>query len=560
MVPAPSRSSCAPPDSTTEADRRGGRGCVRGGRGACRLDLETQAPAIDQVAPRPGPLDTVSALASRLEAFRSLRREIEASVLPLATSLDGRRFSFQAAIDGLALRLGGYVVLEGEQEASLGQVRSIDVAEVEAGDIGLPATRAEDADLRARLPITLARGDGMVMDRGAGPFHNRVARPAAPDEVSAWLERTASPRARLTIGTLSLVADVPIALDAGGFDRHTFLCGQSGSGKSYALGVMLEQLLLETDLRIVILDPNSDFVRLPEARDGAEQRAVARWRAAAKAIAVRSATSAGDARLRLRFGEVDPEAQGALLRLDPIADREEYAELAALLADGPETLAALTEVDREETRRLALRVENLGVARWGVWARGASGALLDALEDPGVQCLVVDLGSLATRDEQALAAESVLNRLWDLRSRRAPVLVVIDEAHNVCPSAPRDGLTALATEHAVRIAGEGRKFGIYLLVASQRPPKVNENVLSQCDNLVLMRLNSAADAAFIRELYGFAPPRLVDLSTDFRLGEALVAGKIASHPALLRFGHRITREGGGDVDPGWAAARKDADA
>ena len=88
-------------------------------------------------------------------------------------------------------------------------------------------------------------------------------------------------RARLAIGELSLAPGVPFALDAGGFDRHTFLCGQSGSGKSYSLGLVLEQLLLETDLRIVILDPNSDYVRLTEVRDGVDAGAAARYAAAA---------------------------------------------------------------------------------------------------------------------------------------------------------------------------------------------------------------------------------------------------------------------------------------
>ena len=132
------------------------------------------------------------------------------------------------------------------------------------------------------------------------------------------------------------------------------------------------------------------------------------------------------------------------------------------------------------------------------------------------------------------------------------MLAVLDEAHNVCPAVPGDPLTALATEHAVRIAGEGRKFGIYMLVATQRPQKVHENVISQCDNLILMRLNSAADSAFIADLLGFAPPGLIGQATDFALGEALVAGKIASHPAVMRFGSRVASEGGGDVDAGWA--------
>ena len=74
---------------------------------------------------------------------------------------------------------------------------------------------------------------------------------------------------------------------------------------------------------------------------------------------------------------------------------------------------------------------------------------------------------------------------------------MIDEAHNICPQTPDDPVTSLVTGHAVRIAAEGRKFGLYLLVSTQRPQKVHENVLSQCDNLMVMRMNSLADLGFV---------------------------------------------------------------
>ena len=493
-------------------------------------------------------------LAGRVDSFRSLRAQAEASVLPLATSLDGRRFSFQARIEGVELKLGGYVMLEGAGGAALGQVRTLAVAEADLGDVGLAGD--DDADIRTRLSIRLARGDGVILDRDVAPFHDHLARAATEEEVRAWQAGVAPARASLAVGSLSLAGGTPMRLDAGGFDRHTFLCGQSGSGKSYALGLVLEQLLLETDLRIVILDPNSDCARLGELREDAPPEWAERWSALAPGIRVRSAESPGAERLRLRFGELGPATQAALLQLDPVADREEYAELRALLAESrPESLSELAASDRPEARRLGLRLANLGLEELGVWARADAGSLLDALDDPEVRCLVVDTGSLPTREEQALVAESVLRGLWERRRERRPVLAVIDEAHNVCPAAPSDALTALATEHAVRIAGEGRKFGIYMLVATQRPQKVHENVISQCDNLVLMRLNSAADAGFVAEMFGFAPPGLIGLATDFRLGEALVAGKLASHPAVLRFGARVAREGGGDVDAGWAAPR-----
>ena len=66
----------------------------------------------------------------------------------------------------------------------------------------------------------------------------------------------------------------------------------------------------------------------------------------------------------------------------------------------------------------------------------------------------------ATGSERTTYAE------WALRTRRVPMLIVIDEAHNVCPGRPEDPLTALAADTVVRIAAEGRKFGLYLLVSS----------------------------------------------------------------------------------------------
>ena len=116
--------------------------------------------------------------------------------------------------------------------------------------------------------IRAAVGQGLLLDNG-GPFHDAHVQPALPDEVSAWLEGTKrQDRSSLVIGELMLAPGVPAALDSGGFNRHTFMCGQSGSGKTYSLGLLLERVLAETTLRVVILDPNSDYVGLGRVRDG----------------------------------------------------------------------------------------------------------------------------------------------------------------------------------------------------------------------------------------------------------------------------------------------------
>ena len=81
---------------------------------------------------------------------------------------------------------------------------------------------------------------------------------------------------------------------------------------------------------------------------------------------------------------------------------------------------------------------------------------------------------------------------------------------------------------------------------------MHPNVVSQCDNLVLMRMNSAADLAYARDVFSFVPGTLLDLAADFTLGQALVAGKLSSHPALVKMGPRIAEEGGSDVPSSWA--------
>ena len=468
-------------------------------------------------------------LGDSLERFRAVRRDLEASVLPLASSVDGRRFTFQASLHDLQLRHGGYVAVGDDR---LGQVLSLEMGERGGADLVLPGVQTE-------VTIRHARGEGVIVEGDGAPFHDALIRPAVPEEVGAWLDRTRPARAQLHVGELALAPGVPCAVDAGGFDRHTFLCGPSGSGPTYSLGVMLERLLMETTLRVVILDPNSDFVRLGHVRESGDGALLARYREVA-----------GDVRVpepRLRLAQLDPVAQAALLRLDPVADREEYAELAAAVV--------ANEFDLNSDRPLATRARNLGADKLGVWARDAPTTVLDDVLDAGARCVVVDLGSLATHDERSLVAGAVLGALWERREQREPVLIVIDEAHNVCPADPEDALTALAAAHTVRIAAEGRKFGLYLLVSTQRPQKVQENVISQCDNLVLMRLNSAADTAFAEAVFSFVPASLVDRATTFTLGEALVAGKISPQPALIRFGARIAQEGGADVPATWATAR-----
>jgi DNA helicase HerA-like ATPase len=344
------------------------------------------------------------------------------------------------------------------------------------------------------------------------------------------------------------------------------MCGQSGSGKTYTLGVVLERLLLHTDIRLVVLDPNSDYVNLGEIQPRADtglpeeiyEPLANRYASISPHIHVFGGEGS-ERRLRARFGRLSFEQQTKLLGLDAITDAEEYnafVRIARSLGRDYSLDVVLDAVHRSfdaATRRLGLRIDNMGLQDLSIWARGDESVMEQLTDDWRV--LIADLGSLGSAEEGSIAAAGLLGFLWERRHERRPVIIVIDEAHNVCPQQPTSANQALATEHAIRIAGEGRKYGSYLLLSTQRPSKIHANVISQCDNLLLMKMNSAADLATLTETFSYAPPSLVAQAPYFGLGEGLAAGKIAPDPLLFRSGRRLTREGGSDVPSTWANER-----
>jgi uncharacterized protein len=458
----------------------------------------------------------------------------------LAWSIDGQEFRCVGPIqDGLPL--GGYVrITPPEGPPRIGQLLDQRVVAATTG------RRVE--------------AGGVVVGRAEppGPFDDATVTIASDDDVRRALARGDH---ALDVGSLRGRPDVTATVTAKGFNRHTFLCGQSGSGKTYALGVLLERLLLHTTLPILILDPNGDHTNLdrPTAADPATARA---YREATAGLTVLGAAPDADrGPLRIRLADMGTEGAGAALELDPVVDREEYNTLTHLGETLPlkswasvrDLVAALRQQDEPAVRELVLRIENLGLDRMTVWALGRHRTVAEIWAEDRPRALIADTSGFDARRERVAVAVAVLTDLWKRRAQRQPMLLVVDEAHDVCPSQPTDRLQALAVELFTRIAGEGRKYGIHLLLASQRPDKLPENVLSQCDNLLLMRVNSAADRRALADRFGFAPPGLVELARTFGLGEALVAGNIARPPVLVRVGTRITPEGGGDIRTDWAA-------
>ncbi|WEJ08559.1 ATP-binding protein [Sinorhizobium prairiense] len=125
--------------------------------------------------------------------------------------------------------------------------------------------------------------------------------------------------------------------------------------------------------------------------------------------------------------------------------------------------------------------------------------------------------------------------LWTESLMRHPIAILCDEAHLYIPERTQaDSGGAVAVEIFERIAKEGRKYGIGLMVISQRPSEVNRTVLSQCNNVIAMRLTNGDDQSVIKRLLPDSLGSFGELLPVLDVGEALVVGDASLLPTRIR--------------------------
>jgi hypothetical protein len=174
---------------------------------------------------------------------------------------------------------------------------------------------------------------------------------------------------------------------------------------------------------------------------------------------------------------------------------------------------------------------------------------------------VIDLPSITDGQYRLLAASSILETIW-VRARgdwqnalekasqsdeRVPTFIVLDEAHNLIPAEPRNLGERRLREQFRTVAAEGRKFGLFLILVSQRPDKLDPLVVSECENRAVMKLGSELVLYKTVELLGLGglQKRTVEKCLEFETGRALIAGPWASGGTKFLYGApRRTEEGG----------------
>jgi DNA helicase HerA-like ATPase len=124
---------------------------------------------------------------------------------------------------------------------------------------------------------------------------------------------------------------------------------------------------------------------------------------------------------------------------------------------------------------------------------------------------------------------------WTPSEERHPIALLCDEAHLYIPEKTSTaGLVGSSLQTFHRVAKEGRKYGVGLVIISQRPSEVSRTVLSQCNNFVAMRLTNAEDQSVVQRLLPDNLSSLAGVLPILDTGEALVVGDACSLPARIR--------------------------
>lgn len=167
--------------------------------------------------------------------------------------------------------------------------------------------------------------------------------------------------------------------------------------------------------------------------------------------------------------------------------------------------------------------------------------------EPG-KCNIIEFPKSAGNNERQLILWYMTRNILESRKKymrdegkiSTPVTIFVEEAHNFAPKETKTKTQELLQE----ISREGRKFGVGLCVISQRPSKLDEDVLSQCNSSIVMKVRNGVDQKTISRSVESAGEDLLEDLPGLTTGQAILTGSFIQTPAIAKIRKRQTEHGG----------------
>jgi len=380
--------------------------------------------------------------------------------------------------------------------------------------------------------------------------------------------------------------EVPVAIDLRAVtSTHLAIIASTGSGKSYLAGVLIEELMSPRNrAAVLVVDPHGEYDTLAQMQEPA--------RIMVEGVDI----FAGDDDYRPRVDVIRPDDVKVRISSLTLGDlrylmppntsermhhvlgkaynlvRQKFGEKWTL----PQLRLAVREAEHEISGKAKnsgddsseeLQGDDYGTAGALIWrlnSRLQGSRIFDNLESlpldrlfrPG-QCTVLQLNEVDHREQQVVVA-TLLRRLLHARTQTEkrlavegdeeylpyPAFVLIEEAHNFAPASA----DLVSSQILKTILSEGRKFGVAVGLISQRPGRLDADVLSQCMTQFILRIVNPVDQARVAESVESVGRDLLKELPALSKGQAIIAGAAVNTPVLCRVRQRVTEHGAEDVD------------
>jgi len=395
------------------------------------------------------------------------------------------------------------------------------------------------------------------------------------------------PRVALHIGTIESRPKVDVFLDCNKLvSTHLAILAMTGGGKSYTAGVLIEEILKKKGA-IIVLDPHGEYKYLGYNEDGTKSSIFDR----VKVYGVGSAQE-DQTPLKIKANKLSPRDYYALI--PGLSESQEQALYDIIkitkdmrfdynLADVIEVInMVLEQKDLKEGKgeaeleqiigsdRLADKIDKISKkAHKGVLSAllrrleylkrskiiGSEETLLEDMIKPN-QVSIIDMSGTQENIKE-LVASAIARKIFNARVNhlngygtgeqlKTPCLLVVEEAHGFIP---RESDSRVVSKPILRrIAREGRKFGIGLCLISQRPSRLDQDALSQCNTQIIMRVMNPVDQEHIRKSAEAVTEDIIQDLPSLTRGEAIVTGNAINFPMHVKIKQRSTKPGGSDID------------
>lgn len=327
---------------------------------------------------------------------------------------------------------------------------------------------------------------------------------------------------------------------------HLSILASTGSGKSYTASVLVEEMM-QPDSRaaMMIIDPHGEYHSLQEMeederfQDGAEDYS--------PEIALKNPED-----IHIRISELNLSDLYSVL--DDPSDAQEH-----VLSEAWSSLKADDDVDfnyvtlnqiKERCKEVAENDSTANALDWRL-DKALNRDLFDSnnhlalseLLEPG-KCTVLQLDTMSLREQQMLVSV-LFQKINRARVRYEkdgegdidfPVFGLLEEGHRFAPAdGEAQSLGPLST-----ILSEGRKFGIGIGIISQRPSKIDDDVLSQCKTQIIMQIQNPLDQDAVKKGVEDVGEDLLSELPGLTPGQAIIAGDSVNTPFPTRIRERYT--------------------